>query len=130
MLGDRGAAAANIFLRHTTAASGIVSGMSRPKPVAAGLADLTPGQLGDFFALLADKTRGATRDGKAFFNCRFRDARRAVSFMAWADGQWFVPCERDWQAGHFYKLRAAYAEHERYGPQLTDLHNIRPATDA
>ncbi len=103
--------------------------MARTKPVVVDLAELTPGQLGDFFALLSDKTRGATRDGKAFFSCRFRDSRRAVSFMAWADGPWFEPAERQWQTGQFYKLRATYGEHERYGPQLVEMHNIRPVAD-
>jgi 3'-5' exoribonuclease len=103
--------------------------MARVKPPVVQLGELTPGQTGDFFALLAEKTRGTTRDGKAFYTCRFRDARRAATFMAWADGPWFAPCESDWQAGHFYKLRAAYAEHERYGPQFNELLNIRPATD-
>jgi 3'-5' exoribonuclease len=104
--------------------------MTRPKPVLVRLCDLAPGQLADFFALLADKTKGATRDGKAYYACRFRDARRAVAFMVWSDSKWFADCERDWQAGHFYKLRAVYGEHERYGPQLVELQNIRPATDA
>jgi 3'-5' exoribonuclease len=49
--------------------------------------------------------------------------------MAWADGPWFAPCEREWQTGQFYKLRATYAEHERYGPQFNEIHNIRTATD-
>jgi 3'-5' exoribonuclease len=103
--------------------------MARPKPAVAELGDLTPGQLGDFFALLAEKARGTTRDGKGYFQCRFRDKRRAVGYMAWADGPWYVPCEREWQVGQFYKLRATYAEHERYGPQLGDLVIIRPVTD-
>src|SRR5947207_8191370 len=104
--------------------------MSRTKPPVLRLSELAAGQSGDFFALLADKSRGTTRDGKLFYSCRFRDNRRAVTFMAWVDGPWFAPCERDWQAGHFYKLRATYGEHERYGPQLTELVNIRPVTDA
>jgi 3'-5' exoribonuclease len=104
--------------------------MTRPRPHLVRLGDLAAGQSGDFFALLADKSRGATRDGKAFYHCRFRDARRAASFMAWADGPWFAKAEADWQAGHFYKLRATYSEHERYGPQLTDLELIRPVKDA
>ena len=105
--------------------------MAKPKPVQARLSDLAPGQLADFFALLAEKTKGATRgDGKAYYACRFRDARRTVSFMAWGDGPWFAPCENDWHVGHFYKLRAVYAEHERYGPQIADLVNIRETTDA
>jgi 3'-5' exoribonuclease len=49
--------------------------------------------------------------------------------MVWADSPWFEVCERDWQEGHFYKLRAVYAEHDRYGPQV-EIHNIRPAMDA
>src|SRR5205085_5295596 len=62
--------------------------------------------------------------------CRFRDARRAVSYMAWEDGPWYKACEAEWQAGQFYKLRAVYAEHEKYGPQLAELANIRAATEA
>ena len=104
--------------------------MAKPKPVQARLSDLTPGQLGDFFALLAEKNKGATREGKPYYACRFRDARRTVAFMVWGDGPWFAACESDWQAGHFYKLRAVYGEHDRYGPQITELVAIRPAADA
>ena len=104
--------------------------MAKPKPVQARLSDLTPGQLADFFALLAEKNKGVTREGKAYYACRFRDARRTVAFMVWGDGPWFAACESDWQAGHFYKLRGVYGEHERYGPQITELVAIRPAADA
>jgi len=104
--------------------------MSRPKPTPERLCELTPGQHADFFALLAEKVRGTTREGKAYYSCRFRDARRTVSFMAWSDGGRFEEAERDWQVGHFYKLRAVYGEHERYGPQLVEIHQIRPTTDA
>ena len=48
--------------------------------------------------------------------------------MVWSDDRWFATCERDWQAGQFYKLRAVYDEHERYGPQVEIL-NIRPVSD-
>src|SRR5436309_14233559 len=88
--------------------------MAKIKPPVVRLSELTPGQQGDFFALLAEKTRGATREGKAYYACRFRDARRTVTFMAWADSAHFAACERDWHAGRFYKLRATYGEHERY----------------
>src|SRR5262245_37843263 len=104
--------------------------MARPKPALVRLCDLAPGQLGDFFALLAEKTKSVTREGKAYYACRFRDARRAVAFMVWADSKWFADCEAEWQAGHFYKLRAVYGEHERYGPQLVEVQNIRPAAEA
>jgi 3'-5' exoribonuclease len=103
--------------------------MSRPKPTLARLSELTPGQYADCFALLVEKTRGVTREGKAYYSCLFQDARRTVSFMAWGDGPWFEPCEKEWQAGRFYKLRAVYSEHERYGPQV-ELHQIRAVNEA
>jgi 3'-5' exoribonuclease len=92
------------------------------------LSDLAPGQAGDFFAQLAERARGATRDGKPFYTCRFRDARRTATCMVWADGWWFEDCERVWHEGQFYKVRAVFADHERYGPQI-DVHNIRPVND-
>ena len=92
------------------------------------LHDLTPGQYADFFALLVDKTKGATRDGKPYFICRFRDARRTATLMVWADSPTFKACESDWQAGHFYKLRGTYGEHERYGPQI-EVEQLRPVKD-
>jgi 3'-5' exoribonuclease len=103
--------------------------MARPKPPLSRLSELTPGQQADFFALLAEKTRGLTREGKPYYACRFRDARRAVTFMAWADDRWYPACEQEWQAGRFYKLRAVYQEHERYGPQV-ELLNIRAVNDS
>jgi 3'-5' exoribonuclease len=90
---------------------------------------MKPGQQGDFFALLTERSRGATREGKPFYTCRFRDRKRTVTFMVWADGPWFEKCEADWREGKFYKLRAAYGEHEKYGPQM-ELINLRPATEA
>lgn len=102
--------------------------MARNKPPLVALHELTPGQHADFFALLGEKSRSATRDGKPYFVVRFRDFRKAVSFMVWGDSKWFEPCEREWQEGQFYKLRAIYGEHERYGPQI-ELENIRPVKD-
>jgi 3'-5' exoribonuclease len=87
------------------------------------------GQLVDCFALLAEKTRQATRDGKVYYACRFRDKLRSVSCLVWSDGPWFEACERQWKEGECYKLRVIYSEHERYGPQI-ELHNIRPVNDA
>jgi 3'-5' exoribonuclease len=102
--------------------------MSRSKPAPVRLSELTPGQSADFFALLTERTKGATREGKPFYTCRFRDARRTVAFMVWSDGGWFEACERDWQVGQFYKIRGQYGEHERYGGQI-DIHNIRPVNE-
>jgi 3'-5' exoribonuclease len=90
---------------------------------------MSPGQSGDFFVLLAERTRGARRDGKPYFNCRFRDASRSVTAMIWADGPWFAVCEQSWQEGQFYKVRGEYGEHPTYGGQIS-IENIRLATDA
>ncbi len=104
--------------------------MATVKPTLARLSELTSGQKADFFALLADKVRDVTGAGKPYYRCRFRDARRTVTFMVWGDdAQWFPACEADWHVGQFYKLRATYREHEKYGPQFEKVHNIRPATD-
>jgi 3'-5' exoribonuclease len=103
--------------------------MARAKPPLLRLGVMTPGQSGDFFALLAERTRKETRDGKPFFTCRFKDARRTATAMVWADSVWYELCERDWQPGRFYKVRGVYGEHDHYGPQI-ELHNIREVTDA
>jgi 3'-5' exoribonuclease len=103
--------------------------MARQKPELVRLHELIPGQFADFFALLSEKNRAATREGKPYFTCRFRDAKRAAALMVWADGPWFELCERTWQVGQIYKLRGTYGESERYGPQL-DIQNIRSFVDA
>jgi 3'-5' exoribonuclease len=103
--------------------------VSRPKPAVTRLSELQPGQFADFFALLAEKNRGATREGKPFYACRFRDARRTVAFMAWEDGDYFERCELDWRPGMFFKVRARYTEHPQFGPQI-DVSAVRPVTDA
>lgn len=103
--------------------------MARSKLPLLRLGDLPPGQFADFFALLSERTRGETRDGKPFFTCRFRDARRIVSFMVWADSPWFDPCDQQWRVGQFFKIRGTLGEHERYGLQI-EVHNIRAIVDA
>lgn len=103
--------------------------MSRPRsrlPLLR-LSDLQPGQTADCFAQLADRVRGTTRDGKPFYTCRFRDARRTVSVVLWADNSLFEACQA-WRAGDFFKLRGTYSEHDRYGPQF-ELEQIRPVED-
>jgi len=44
--------------------------------------------------------------------------------MIWGDSERFPECERDWQPGLFFKIRATYEDHRQYGPQL-NIHNIR-----
>jgi 3'-5' exoribonuclease len=98
------------------------------RPPQKHLHELAPGQRGDFFALLTERTRGHTREGKPYYHCRLRDARRTVSLMVWADDSHFNPCENEWHPGQFFKLRAVYQEHERYGPQI-QLEKIRAVTE-
>ncbi len=103
--------------------------MSRPKPPLLRLHEMTPGQFGDFFALLAERSRAATREGKPYYSCKFRDAHRTASLMVWGDSPWFDQCEKEWREGQFFKMRGTYGEHERYGPQI-DVQQARHATEA
>jgi 3'-5' exoribonuclease len=103
--------------------------VGRSKPPLVPLGDLEPGQLADFYALLAQKTAGTTREGDPFFTCRFRDARRTVTVMIWANTAWFDECARDWAEGQAFKIRGLYTEHARYGPRA-EIQNIRLASDA
>jgi len=103
--------------------------VSKARPPVVRLSDLAAGKQADCFAQLAERARNATRDGKPFFNCRFRDARRTLSAVVWSDSPQFAECERDWEPGRCYKLRVTLVESERYGPQL-EIHQIRPASDA
>jgi 3'-5' exoribonuclease len=100
----------------------------KAKPAVTPLHQLRPGQPADFFALLAEKVRGTTRDGKPYYTCRFRDLRRTAEAKVWADSPLFAECDQDWQPGSAYKVRGAYGEHEKYGPQV-ELHQVRPVRD-
>src|SRR5262245_14625780 len=101
------------------------STMSIPQPPITRLSVLKPRERGTFFAQLADRTKGTTREGKPYFNCRFRDARRTAAFMVWGDGPFFDACENGWSVGQFFKIHAVYTDHEKYGPQI-DVIKIRP----
>jgi 3'-5' exoribonuclease len=92
------------------------------------LSDLTNGQEGDFFALLAAKEEQRTRDGKPYFRVTFRDAAREVAFPIWSDSPWAQDCRDQWTPGTFYKLRATYRE-TNYGPQL-EIRRIRAVVEA
>lgn len=92
------------------------------------LGALPQGQLGDFFALLAQKEPGTTREGKAFFNLRFESKGRAVALAVWHDTPWHAVCRDSWQPGQWFKIRGLWREHPRYGPKL-EATLIRPVTD-
>jgi 3'-5' exoribonuclease len=102
--------------------------MARSKPTLVRLHELIPGKVADFFALLSERTKNATRDGKPFYTCRFRDKHRTVTAMIWQDGGHFETCDNDWRVGHYYKIRGQYFEHERYGPQV-EIEQIRALKD-
>jgi 3'-5' exoribonuclease len=102
--------------------------MDRSKLPLCRLSELKPDVLCDFFALLAERHKGTTREGKPFYTCRFRDARRAVTCMVWSDSPWYEACERQWREGQFFKVRGVYGESERYGAQV-EVRNIRFVND-
>ena len=102
--------------------------MPKPMPPLTRLSEFAPGQSGDCFALLVEKAHNATKTGKPFFICRFRDDARIVTGMIWSDGEWYAECERDWQVGQYFKIRGVYQEHQKYGPQF-DLKAVRVVKD-
>jgi 3'-5' exoribonuclease len=87
------------------------------------LANLEPGQEGEFFAILMAKEELKTREGKPYYRVTFRDARRQVSFPIWSDSRWGPDCRNRWVAGRCYRMRAVYRE-TSYGPEL-DIREIR-----
>ncbi|QEL19406.1 3'-5' exoribonuclease YhaM family protein [Limnoglobus roseus] len=102
----------------------------KPRPPVAKLHELAVGPpASDFFALLVEKKKGTTRDGKPFYSCRFRDHRRTVSCVIWADAPLYTECEQNWHAGMIYKVRGVFAEHEKYGPQI-EVVRLRESTTA
>jgi 3'-5' exoribonuclease len=103
--------------------------MTRNKPPLVRLCELASGDTGDFFAFLAERSRGKTRDGKPFYTCRFRDAGRTATVMIWQDGGRFEECDTKWHDGEFFKIRGSFHENERYGPQI-EIHQIRPVNEA
>lgn len=100
---------------------------STGKIARAELSQLKAGQTADFFALLSEKQKRATRDGKPYFQLKFKDRQRTVSAPMWDGSPFFASCD-DWQVGQTFKIRALYQEHKQYGPQI-EIQNIRIATD-
>jgi 3'-5' exoribonuclease len=91
------------------------------------LSELTHGQEGEFFALLAAKEESTTKNGKPFFRVTFRDSKREVNFPIWNDAPLAKACRDEWVIGAFYKIRALYRETD-FGPQL-DIRRIRTVTE-
>ncbi|QDT39935.1 3'-5' exoribonuclease YhaM family protein [Stratiformator vulcanicus] len=91
------------------------------------LADLEDGEEAEFFALLVQKDKSTTRDGKPYYRVQFRDPGRTVTAMVWNDSPQFADCHGSWQPGHFFRMTAKFGQ-TKYGPQI-DLREIRAVTD-
>lgn len=102
--------------------------MAKAKPAVVPLHQLIPHQPADFFALLAEKTRKTTRDGRSFFELKFRDLRRTVAVAVWPESELFPKCETELPVGGFFKIRGTFSEHPKYGPQVevAQLREVRP----
>jgi 3'-5' exoribonuclease len=87
------------------------------------LADMSPGDVGECFLLLAGKERRTTRDGKPYYRLTFRDDGRTVAVMVWNDSAFFEDCDTSWKKGEFFRASARFCE-TKYGPQL-ELDQIR-----
>ena len=98
------------------------------KPVLAKLSELQAGNYVDCFVQLAEKARGTTRDGNPFVTCKFRDARRTVGAVPILGDSPHFEASQEWKVGQFFKVRATFTEHEKYGPQL-DIEQIRAVED-
>ncbi|HSG71303.1 MAG TPA: nucleotide-binding protein, partial [Planctomycetaceae bacterium] len=95
-----------------------------PTPALRKLSELEPGDLADFFVLLAAKDPGTTRDNKPYYRVTFRDPARSATAMVWHDSDWFAACEANWRPGDFFKVRGRYVEN-KFGSQI-EPDQIRP----
>ena len=91
------------------------------------LAELQPGESGDFFALLTECLQATTKSNKPYLRITLRDSLREVNFPLWNDSPWFEAFAKEYAPGMFFKVRAKYLETE-FGPQL-EIEKIREATD-
>lgn len=92
------------------------------------LSQLQPGQLGDFYAVLSERVRRTTKDGRPFYSLKFRDRRRVVATPLWEDTELFSSCDTEWKVGQHFKIRGTFKDHPKFGAQI-ELVNIRLATD-
>ena len=100
---------------------------SPPMPLLS-LSEMVSGQEADLFVLMTAKEQLTTREGKPYFSVAFRDRGREVSFPIWDNSPWAAECQKRWNPGVFYKVRAVYRE-TNYGPQL-DIRKIREVIEA
>ena len=101
--------------------------MNRPALPLLPLHQLTPGQTAETFALLSHREAGLTKEGKPYYQCKFKDRYRTVSFMVWGDGGFYAECVKSWTVGSAYRLAVTFSVHDKYGPQI-EVHRLRPVT--
>jgi 3'-5' exoribonuclease len=89
---------------------------------------LVPGQPADSFALLSDRSKRLTRDGKPFYVCRFQDKVRALEAIIWSDHPLYPDCEEGWPTGQIYRVQGTVIDHPRYGLQF-ELRHLRAVRD-
>ncbi len=82
----------------------------------------------DVFVLLVSREKLTTSAGRPYWRVTFRDDTREISFPVWENTALFSPCDSQWKAGTYYKLRTGYAE-DRFGGKL-DIRRFREASDA
>lgn len=94
------------------------------------LSELEIGVEADCFVFLAEKEKLRTKDGKPYFKTVFRDKWREIQTPIWSDAPFFDECDKDWQVGRFYKIRAVLRESGfGYGPKF-ELRRVRETIDA
>ncbi len=94
------------------------------------LSELEIGLEADCFVLLAEKEKLRTKDGKPYYKTVFRDKWREIQTPIWSDAPFFDECDKDWQTGKFYKIRAVLRESGfGYGPKF-ELRRVRETIEA
>lgn len=92
------------------------------------LSEFRNGTDADVFAVLSVREKMTASNGKPYWRVAFKDDTREISFPIWENTPWFQPCDREWNVGTHYKLRAGYLE-DKYGGKL-EIRRIRPAVEA
>ena len=91
------------------------------------LSDLQHDQEAECFAALVKKVPGTTYKGEPFVRCYFRDRRKQVEAVLWANSRW-LKLSDGWTPGEPYRMRVLATIKPKYGLQLEIL-SIRPISE-
>jgi 3'-5' exoribonuclease len=91
------------------------------------LSDLQDGTEGVCFAALVKKDRGMTKKNEPYFKCYFRDKRATLEAPIWANNRYHNQAAQ-WPVGIAYRLHVRAKDTGRYGLQIDEIIEIRPAT--